>query len=219
MEEISKKKFLSNIIVNIAIPIVLLWKFSNFFGPLNTFLIALVFPFAYGLYDFFKERKINVYSIIGIFGIVVTAGIGLLKLSPAFVAIKEGLIPLAIGVAILVLQKSENVMKKMLEKILDLKKLYKAFKGKNLDSLINKSTYIFVSGFFASAVINFFIAKLVVVAEPGTALFNEQYALLTLLNFPAIFGPVIASLFLAFHYLSVRIKEKTGKDIDSFYKK
>ena len=184
MEELNKKKFVLDLLINIAIPIILLLKFSNFFGPLNTFFVALAFPLSYGLYDFFKEKKVNAYSIIGIFGIIVTAGIGLLKLSPEFIAIKEGLVPLAIGIGAIVLQKSENIMKKMLDKILDLKKLYKAFKRKNeLDSLISKSTYIFVSGFFASAVLNFLIAKIVVAAEPGTVLFNEQYALLTLLNF------------------------------------
>lgn len=93
MEETNLKEVVVNIVINIAIPILLLMKFSYVFGALNTFLIALMFPLVYGLYDFFKEHKINFYSLIGIFGILVTVGIGFLKLDPEFIAINKDFHP------------------------------------------------------------------------------------------------------------------------------
>ncbi len=221
-ENIDIKKFLLNLVINIVIPIAILLKFSSYLGPINAFIVALIFPLGYGLYDFFKDRKVNFYSLIGIFGILVTVGIGFLKLDPELIAIKEALIPLAIGIGILVLEKGNKFVRKFLDKMLDMKKIQSVLKRKDktkeFDRLLNKTTYIFVSGFFASSIVNYLIAKAVVVSQPGTATFNEQYALLTLLNFPALIIPIVASLFLSLYYLNKNIERITGIEIDKFYR-
>ena len=42
-----------------------------------TFFIALLFPVAYFIYDFFKRKTVNVISILGFINVLLTGGIGI----------------------------------------------------------------------------------------------------------------------------------------------
>ena len=66
-----------------------------------TFFIALLFPVAYFIYDFFKRKNVNVISILGFINVLLTGGIGIFGakfgLSKNWFIFKEGFLPLFIG--------------------------------------------------------------------------------------------------------------------------
>ena len=63
-----KQNSLMNLLVNIAMPVIVLMKFSNeeALGPVNGLIVALAFPLVYGIYGFFREKKVNFFSVLGI---------------------------------------------------------------------------------------------------------------------------------------------------------
>ena len=69
-------------------------------GPVYGLLVALAFPVGYGIYDFVVRRGFNFYSALGFVSILLTGGIGLLKLPVEWLAIKEAAVPFVIGVAL-----------------------------------------------------------------------------------------------------------------------
>ena len=60
-QEPQKENMLMNILINIAIPTLILMKFSGekHLGPVMGLIVALAFPILYGIYDFTKQKKVN----------------------------------------------------------------------------------------------------------------------------------------------------------------
>jgi len=88
--------------LNVVVPVIVLMRFSgdDRLGPIYGLLVALAFPVTYGLYDFIRRRNLNFISALGFIGILLTGGVGLLKLDVQWIAIKEAGVPLIIGVAL-----------------------------------------------------------------------------------------------------------------------
>ena len=104
MQPAAKKKPspLIEILVNVVIPSVLLMKFSGpeHLGTVNALVVALAFPIIYGSYDLVRNRHLNYIAILGLVSILLTGGIGLLKLDVQWLAIKEAAIPALIGLVV-----------------------------------------------------------------------------------------------------------------------
>ncbi|MDX1678049.1 VC0807 family protein, partial [Arsukibacterium sp.] len=101
-----KTGFFSNMIFNIAIPAIILSRFSgeDALGPVWGVVVALAFPLLFGLWELKLSGKVNFYSILGIISVLLTGGISLLQLDPAYIAIKEAMIPALIGIIVLISQ-------------------------------------------------------------------------------------------------------------------
>ena len=99
---------LVNLAFNIIIPTLILMKLSgdDYLGTKLAIVIALSFPLIYGLKDFLTQRKFNFFSILGIVSILLTGGISLLELDPAYIAIKEAAVPAALGIATVISLKT-----------------------------------------------------------------------------------------------------------------
>ena len=99
-----KENILVNLLVNILIPTVILSKFSgeDHLGVELAIVVALGFPLAYGLREWFSTGKFNLFSAIGIVSIMLTGGMALLKLPPEYIAIKEAGIPAIFAILTLI---------------------------------------------------------------------------------------------------------------------
>src|SRR5690606_31614584 len=75
-----RESFLANILLNIVIPAVIPSKLRNaqYLGPPWVVVAALSCPLGDGIRDFFRTRKINVFSALGFISILLTGGISLL---------------------------------------------------------------------------------------------------------------------------------------------
>ena len=102
------ESLLLNLLFNIIIPTVILTKLSgdDYLGTRLAIVVALAFPVIYGLKDFVTARRINFFSALGVVSVFLTGGISLLELDPAYIAIKEALIPAIFGLATIVSLKT-----------------------------------------------------------------------------------------------------------------
>ena len=216
---------LVSLLFNIVIPVVILMRFSSdeWLGPVNGLLVALAFPLAYGIFDYSQRRTLNFLPIVGVVGILLTGGIGLLKLDPKWIAVKEGAIPLFIGIAVIGSLKTRfSLVSVLLNKVIDSEAVNVALDERGTQAPYKRrlvhATFIVAASFFLSSVSNFLLARLVVVSPPGTTAFNEELGKMTALSFPVISVPAIIILTIAILYTVVGIRNLTGMDMERIFR-
>lgn len=214
-----RESLLLNAVVNVIIPVVILTRFSgeDRLGATNGLLIALAFPLVYGIFEFVRRRKFNFLSALGFISVLLTGGIGLLKLNPQWVAVKEAGIPLIIAVAIVGSQKTRfPLIRTLFNQFLDTDRVDDALRERGTTEAYNKrltiSTYLVVAALFLSAILNYILARLIVVSPAGTTAFNEELGKMIALSFPVIAVPTIIMVVIAIWYLVSGITKLTGLD-------
>lgn len=224
-QDVKQGGFFSNLAFNIIIPVIILMKFSGpeHLGPAWGVVIALAFPICYGLYDLNRTRRINGFSILGIVSVILTGGISILELDPQYIAIKEAAVPGVIGLAILISHYTRfPLIKKMLmnDKVMDVERLQAAIAKRGNDQAFSRvlriATFLVASAFFLSAVLNYVLARMIVVSPAGTTAFNEELGRMTALSFPVIALPTMLVMLVAIFYLFFQMKKLTGESIESF---
>lgn len=220
-----------NLGFNLIIPSILLIKGDDWFGdrlgglPMQPatflFLVALAFPLIYGIYDFVARRTWNFFSILGIIGVLLTGGIGLLKLPPEWVAIKEAMIPGILGLVTLVsaftrrplvrvfLYRPEIFRVEVIQAKLEERKATAGF-----EVLMRRTTYLLAASFLLSAVLNFFLAKWIVVSPAGTEAFNKELGKMMAWSYPVIVIPSLAVTGFALWMCFRGLKELTGLTLE-----
>jgi len=228
MSESSAKKspgFLLNILFNIVAPTLILSKFSEetALGPAWALVVALAFPVGFGLYELKLSKKVNFLSVLGVISVLLTGGIGLLKLDPAYIAIKEATVPGLIAAAVFFSQFTKYpLVKKILlnDELLDLAKLQQTLQQNQAEAIfehkLRVGTYLVTASFILSSVLNYGLAKYLLVSAPGTAAFNEELAEMTALSYPVIALPCMVVMMIAIFYLFHQIGKVTGEPLESF---
>jgi len=217
--------FFGNLVFNIIIPVVVMSYASSdeYLGPMWSIAVALAFPVGFGLYDLKQTKKVNAFSVLGIVSVLLTGGISLLKLPAEYIAIKEAAIPAAIGLAVLITQYTTKPLVKALilnDQLINWPKLNQVLEEKNLFAQFNKkikiSSYIVASSFFLSSSLNYFLAKWILVSEPGTTAYTEELGRMTALSYPVIVIPSMILLVTALIYLFKQISAVTGESFENF---
>ncbi len=209
---------LANLAFNIIIPTLILTKLSSedYLGPVYSIVVALSFPIIYGLKDYLQTRKLNFFSALGILSVVLTGGISLLQLDPQYIAIKEAAIPACFGIATLISIRTRYPLVKTFlynDQILQIQKVKAALQHYNNEEqfehkLANASMMV-AGSFFLSSVLNYILAKVILVSEPGTVAFSEELGKMTALSFPVIALPSTIVLMGALYYLLHHIQKLT----------
>jgi hypothetical protein len=221
-----KPSILLNLGFNIIIPTVILTKLSSedYLGPVYSIVVALSFPIIFGLHDYAKNHKANFFSILGVVSVVLTGGISLLQLDPQYIAIKEAAIPALFGIAtIFSLRTRYPLVKTFLfnEQILQIQKVNDALAQHNSQDAFNQklknASYMVAGSFFMSSVLNYLLAKWVLVSPPGTVEFTEELGKMTALSFPVIALPSTIVLMGALFYLLHHIQKMTHLKMDDIF--
>ena len=219
-----------NLGFNVLLPALILMKGNDYLAglwpdgqtrPTFVLCVALAFPLGFGLYDWVIRRTWNVFSILGLISVLLTGGIGLLKLPPAWVAIKEALIPFILGLAVF----ASGWVGKPLVKVLLLRpeflnmaaidaRIAQMRAQPQLAAVVRLSNGLFGLSFLLSTVLNYFLAVWIVQSPAGTEAFNEEIARMTLLSYPVIVLPSMVVSMLALYVFFTRIAKLTGLSIE-----
>jgi len=193
-----------------------------------TFFIALLFPVAYFIYDFFKRKNVNVISILGFINVLLTGGIGIFGerfgLSKNWFIIKEGALPSFIGLGLIILRRlRKNLFNKILlnDMIFDNHKINSAIKYEEqneFESIVYSAGSHFIAGLFMSSIIQFILASLIVTSNPGESSFNEQVATMTWVSFLAVFVITMSVVGKGYLGLISGVEKITGLKREDFLK-
>lgn len=211
-----------DLIVSILAPTVVLMKFSNenSLGASGALIIALAFPLIWGLFEFFKYKKFNFITLLGLISTLLTGGIGLLALNTQWLAIKEAAIPGLIGIAVLHSTYSRYPLIRTLlynPAVIDIEKITQKLVENNntkaFEARLLNATYLLGGTFSFSSWMNYALAKWIVVSPSGSVAFNEELGQLTLLSYPVIAIPSMLMMMI-FYYLWRTISSLTGLALD-----
>ncbi|MCT6698281.1 VC0807 family protein [Rheinheimera sp. 4Y26] len=218
---------LPNLLFNIAIPVIILSKFSTeaYLGPVWGLVVALCFPIGYGLWELKQSGKVNFFSVVGLISVLLTGGMSLLQLDPKYIAIKEAAVPGIIGLLVWFSQHSKfHLIKAMLEnaQLLNMEKLQAALAKTNnteaFEQKMNVTNHLLAGSFFVSSLLNYLLAKWILVSPPGTTAYNEELGRMTALSYPVIALPSMVLMMAALWYLFSQIGKLTGEDVENFLK-
>lgn len=214
---------LLELVICVILPTVILKYLSgeDRLGPVYALIFGLSFPLLFGIFQFIKDKKFGFIPALGFISILLTSGIGLLELDAKYIAIKEAAIPLIIAIGTIVSLKTKYPLVKTFiynDKILQIDKVDEALAKSNnqgaFERVLKTATYILAGSFLLSAVLNYGLAKYIVVSPSGTPEFNDQLGTMNLLSYPVITVPCVIVMIYAMFYLFRHIKRLTGLDFE-----
>jgi intracellular septation protein A len=211
-----KESFFANLLMNIVIPTLILTKLSDaeYLGATWGLIVALAFPLSYGFRDFIANKKINAFSALGIISVLLTGGLSLFKLAPEYFAIKEAAIPGILGIVTLVSIKTRYPLVKVFiynDKVLKIDKVNAALQQHQTQKLFERTlvnaSLMIAASFFLSSILNYVLAKLILISQPGTAEFNAELGKMTALSYPVIALPMLVIMMGTLFYVfrSIRL--------------
>jgi len=212
-----------DLLVSLVIPSVILMKFSGDenLGATTALIVALAFPLGWGLFELARYRHFNFIALLGLISVILTGGIGLLKLDPQWLAIKEAAIPGLIGVGVLLSTYTRYPLIRTLfynPKIFNVEiirqRLEQSGNSRAFDTRLNNATYLLSSTFLFSSAMNYILAKMVVTSPAGSAAFNEELGQMTLLSYPVISIPAMLMMMSILYYLWRTINGLTGLKLE-----
>jgi hypothetical protein len=210
-----------SILVNVVIPTIIMSRFAgeDKLGAVGALLVALAFPFVYAVYEMAREKKVGWMPIIGLVSIIISGGIGLLKLPAEWIAVKEAMIPALLALAILVSAWiGKPLARVFLDNMLNKERVHAALEESgNLHEYERRTaiaTWLLAGAFFLSAALNFILATIVVTADGGTEKYTQQMGRMTALSFPVITIPVFIVLTGTIFYIMNTVSKLTGLDAE-----
>jgi len=226
-----KENTFLNLGFNILLPILILNKGKSWFGgylepyfenvAVGVLHIAVAFPVGYFIYDYVKRSKYNIFSILGLISVLLTGGIGILNIPTEWFAVKEAAIPLALGLAVVVSLKTPYPLVRTLlynPEIMNVERVQTALREKQAEAeferLLTTCTWLLAGSFLLSAVLNYILARGIVVSPSGTDAFNEEVGRMMGWSWVVIALPSMAIMMVALFKLMGGIKKLTGLELE-----
>ncbi len=213
----SPNKVWMNLLLDIALPVIILNKLSPYLGeegPFYALLLAISLPLGHGIFDFVKDRKINWISLLGLLNVLLTGGFALLKLKGIWFAIKEASFPALIGVFVFFSSFSKKPLfgfflnqPGLFSMELIRSRLQEFNRTQDFEKLIQRCTLFFSGTFFLSALLNFGLAISIFKDIPASMnenekaeLLNSQIADMTWMGYVVIALPLMVITTSLFYY-------------------
>jgi hypothetical protein len=213
---------LFEIVITILVPALVLMQLSSEsrLGPTWALVLGLAFPLGWGLREAVTRRKLSWMALLGVVSTLLTGGIGLLKMDPFWLAVKEAAVPALIGLVVL----GSNWTRWPLIRILvfnptlfDVDKVNAALLARGtvvpFELRLRGATMMLAATFFFSAVMNWVLARWIVTSPAGTEAFNEELGKLTLMSYPIIALPSMVMMMGLMYWLARGAKTMTGLDL------
>jgi hypothetical protein len=213
-----------NLACNIVLPGLVLSKLSapDRLGPVGALLLGISLPLGYGAWDFVSRRKWNFFSVVGLLSVGLTGTFALLKVDGFWFAVKEASVPTLFGVAVLATLKTGSPLVRTLvlnEAVVDVARIDAALAEHGardeFDRLLRRATGWMAGTFAFSAVLNFVLARVLLVSPAGTPEFTAELGRMTWLSWPVIALPSMAATMAIFWQLMSGIRRLTGLDLEA----
>ena len=154
---------------------------------------------------------------VGIIGILLIGSVGLLELPKEWVAVKEAVVPGIVGIAVLVATRLDRLWFQALfynPQVFNTARIDTALRERGNQSvfrqLLVRYQYWIAGSFLISAVLNYGIARSVVVSESGSEAFVEELGRMTLLGYAFIALPFLGLFFCIFLNIARRLQQLSG---------
>ncbi len=237
---------LANILINVIIPVLILSYLSKdpelqarlgkaakpwHIGPLKAMILALALPIGYGIWHFIRTHKGNLFSALGLVSVLLSGGLtlylwntnGTVKPQAGLLfGLKEALIPLVLGIAILASHRSSSPLIRVFlynDSIFDIPKIENRVDEISVrpayEKVLLTATRFFAASFFLSSLLNLVLAQWFFrnfdeTAADAMEKFNELVGSVMGWGFAVIGVPIIVFLFFTLRSLLKGLERVTG---------
>lgn len=224
IDESSEKKGLLSLLYTVILPTLILMKGHSWvgFNPVTTLLLALAFPIGFGLYHYWKTKRISILSLLGLVSVLFTGGVGLFNFPKSWMPVKEASISCIIGMYVLLTAgTTKNVMHSLVcnPKLLNIEAIQAVIRAQNLQvawqKLLRYCSYAIGSSFFISSVLHYSITQQILISEPGTTAFTQELGRIHFWSFLIISVPCILILLATFYYFFRKLRKLTGLSFET----
>jgi hypothetical protein len=221
-----KENLWINLLCNAFVPALILSVGSSEdrLGPVWSLVVALAFPVGYSAGELLRRRSWNVLAVLGLVGTLVSGGLGLMKMSGFWFAVKEAALPLVLGLVIpLSLRTRQPLVRALLynDQVLDTHRIHGALIARaNLaafDRLLWWASWMLAAAMLVGGSVNFVLALWLLPAESGTPEFNRQLGKLQIWSWPGTMLPMAAMIFYALFRLLKGLEALTGLRNDELF--
>ncbi|MBX7210033.1 MAG: hypothetical protein K1X78_17075 [Verrucomicrobiaceae bacterium] len=215
---------LADLLLTVVLPSVVLEWLSEpqRLGPFWALVVASLLPLGFGIYCHYAHNGLNFLSVFGLAAVVITGGLGLLKLDAFWFAIKEVSVPVILGLAF---PASHRFARPLIESILltphvvNRAALQRALvtpeQQRTFAALLLRASWGMGAGMLVSAVANFFLAlHLLGGKEPGGEAFVKGIGTLNWAGFIIIGVPMFAMMFVVLVWFLRAVQKLTGLERD-----
>jgi intracellular septation protein A len=226
-EPAKRENLILNLACNLAIPTFVLMKLSteDRLGPQWGMVVALIFPFGYGVYDLIQRKKTNLFSIIGIASVLLTGTMNQMKADGLWFAVKEAAIPTLFGVAVLISMRTKRPLVRELlwnDQVIDTARVDSVLEERGqraeLDQLLRRASFGLAASFLLSAILNFALARYLLKSPAGTPEFNAELGKMNGLSLPVIMLPTMVVTMVVFWKLMNGLTRLTGLELDEIFR-
>jgi hypothetical protein len=216
-----------NLICNIAIPTIVLTKLSTdaWLGPQWGMIVALAFPFGYGVYDLIQRKKTNIFSIIGIASVLLTGGLNQMKAETHWFAIKEAAIPGMLCITVLISSRTKRPFIRELlwnDQVIDTERVDAILNERGqhdaFESLLRRASFGLALAFLLSAALNYGLARYLLKSPAGTPEFNAELGRMNLLSWPVITLPFFVAMMIVMWRLLTGMTALTGLELEQIFR-
>lgn len=188
-------------------------------GAMGGLLLALAFPIGFGVFEVASQKKPSLLTYLGLINVMLTGGLGIMRLEGFWFAVKEATFPLIIGLITLhSIRWRQNLAERILmtDMLWNMDKIHQTLemgtnnKKKDFQKLLHKTTLIIAASFFLSACLNFTLAYVLLKSPAGTPEFNQELASMQLLSYPIIVLPCLVLLSISILMLLSSLPKITG---------
>lgn len=172
-----------NLVFNIVLPTLILMKLSPIpgaegspayaIGPTWSVIIGLLLPIGYGVYDYLQKRRVNIFSVLGIFAVVLKGSVMLSKSNPSLIIWVETGVPLLLGVVCLATSRMKKPLIQRLllnPQVIDHDKLEAGLEEQGnrtkVRPLMVQTSILYAGLMVISAILNFALAKRILQSDP-----------------------------------------------------
>lgn len=211
---------LIEIVLTIILPSLVMDQFSKpeSLGPLGSLIVGLMFPVGFGLWCWWTKAGWNLFSILGFVTVLLSGGLGLLKLDAFWFAVKESAMPVILGLAFPISHRLGKPLINaiiMQPQLINLKSLHAALDTKEkknaFDRVLFRASWGMGLGMIASSVGNFFLALYLLNDKmPGSEAFVKGISKLNWAGVLIIGVPLMIVIVFVFVWLIRHIQRITG---------
>lgn len=221
-----RENMLVNLAFNILVPSLILAKLSGpeWLGPQLALVVALAFPLGYGIWDFAQRRTANFVSILGFVSTLATGGLGLMAVDGIWFAVKEATVPALIGLVLWASMGSKRPLVRQFlfnDQVIDVERVDAELAARNnqqaFEQLLRSASYLLVASFAMSAVLNFVLARWLLVSPAGSEAFNAELAQMNLISWPVIALPSMAISMFALWRLVKGVSQLSGLPLEQVF--
>lgn len=230
MQKKQENGFVS-IIFNILLPVLILNKGGKYIDPKMALVFALLFPLAYGVWDYLQKRKINPISALGLLNVGITGGLALSGLTGMWFSVKEAAFPLLVGAFVFASAFSAQPFISQLflnPQAFRVELIEQKVKEHNREAefkkLLKNATMMLSASFLLSAVLNFVLAIRIFLPideslneAAKSEILNSQIAQMTSWSFGVILIPSVIFLMGILYYLIKSLQKITGLHADDLW--